>query len=272
MAGLPIYPWCRYGFCWGMNPPTHTPTPAKPVNLPQGFPYLCHSLNANTNTFVKNANNMDMEGWNAKSRRQCEELGKRPWYLRYNVFWDDDKLSRLCAEWMEIAQPLSPIPLDKLNNELAVDTINHHPDLFIVSNPINIDNFEDLLIHHPNPPFVKSVINGFWNEFWPWADTHIGTYPHTLDESLGDSKNQKELNFICEQCDKEIKAGLFCVKLVLTIILRYYLCFKGFREVVAEEMMCLASFGQLVSFFNKKSCSISQHPTIWARDMSVSQA
>ena len=44
MAGLPIYPWCRYGFCWGMNPWTHTPTPAKPINLPQGFPYLCHSL------------------------------------------------------------------------------------------------------------------------------------------------------------------------------------------------------------------------------------
>ena len=62
---------------------------------------------------------------------------------------------------MEIAQPLSPIPLDKLNNKLAVDTINRHPDLFIVSTPINIDNFEDLLIHHPNPPFVKSVINGF---------------------------------------------------------------------------------------------------------------
>ena len=29
--------------------------------------------NANTNTFVKNASNMDIEGWNAKSRRQCEE-------------------------------------------------------------------------------------------------------------------------------------------------------------------------------------------------------
>ena len=42
--------------------------------------------NANTNTSVKNAKCMDMESWNAKSRRQCEELGKRPQYLRYNVF------------------------------------------------------------------------------------------------------------------------------------------------------------------------------------------
>ena len=29
---------------WGMNPPTRTPTPAKPISLPWGFPYLCHSL------------------------------------------------------------------------------------------------------------------------------------------------------------------------------------------------------------------------------------
>ena len=46
--------------------------------------------NANTNTSVKNAKCMDMESWSAKSRRQCEELGKRPRYLRYNVFWDDN--------------------------------------------------------------------------------------------------------------------------------------------------------------------------------------
>ena len=145
--------------------------------------------NANTNTFVKNASNVDMESWNAKSRRQCEELGRRPRYLTYNVFRDDDKSSCSCAEWTEIAKPLVSIPLDELNNELAIDTINFHPDLFIVSTPINIDNFEDLLINHPNPPFMKSVINGFQNSFWPLADTHIGTYPHTSDKSLGDPKN-----------------------------------------------------------------------------------
>ena len=108
-----------------------------------------------------------------------------------------------------MAQPLASIPLNKLDNEIAIDTINHHPDLFKISTPIKVDNLENLLTHHPNPPFVKSVLNGFWNSFWPWADTHIGNYPHTLDESLGDPKNQNELDFICEQCDKEIKAGWF---------------------------------------------------------------
>ena len=49
--------------------------------------------NANTNISVKNAKCVDMEGWNAKSRRQCEELGRRPRYLRYNVFQDDNMVS-----------------------------------------------------------------------------------------------------------------------------------------------------------------------------------
>ena len=33
-----------YGFKWGMRCPTRTPTPTKPINLPQGFPYPCQSL------------------------------------------------------------------------------------------------------------------------------------------------------------------------------------------------------------------------------------
>ena len=33
-----------YGFMWGTRCPTRTPTPTKPINLPQGFPYPCQSL------------------------------------------------------------------------------------------------------------------------------------------------------------------------------------------------------------------------------------
>ena len=53
---------------------------------------------ANTSTCVKNASRVDMEKWNAKLMRQCEELGKRPRYLRHNVYRDDDLSLRSCAE------------------------------------------------------------------------------------------------------------------------------------------------------------------------------
>ena len=118
-------------------------------------------------------------------------------------------MSRSCADWTEIARPLASVPLSELNNVVANETINCHPDLFKVTTPINVDTLESLLVRHPNPPFVKSVLAGLRDGFWPWADTHIGEYPDTLDESIGDPSNQRELDFICEQRDKEIKMGRF---------------------------------------------------------------
>ena len=85
--------------------------------------------------------------------RECEQLRRRPRYLRYNVY--------------------------------TVDT------------PININEFEGLLANHPNPLFVQSVAKGLCNGFWPWADTHLGEYPDTLDESLPDPKDNQQREFIC---------------------------------------------------------------------------
>jgi hypothetical protein len=152
---------------------------------------------------------VDMDRWNTKLMRESEEFGRRPQYLRYNVFRDDDMRSRSCADWTEIASPLPSVPLAEFANNQAIKTIDENPELFVIDTPINIDKFEALLTHHPNQPFVKSVINGFRNGFWPWADTRVGQYPYTLDESFGDPRDQREFDFICEQRDKEISAGRF---------------------------------------------------------------
>ena len=152
---------------------------------------------------------MDMEKWTTKSMRQCEEVGRRPQYLRYNIFRNDDLISRSCTEWTEIAKPLASVPASEFDNHLVIDTINRHPHLFKVDTPIHVDNLERLLARHPNHPFVASVVNGFRSGFWPWADTHFGVYPDTLDESRGDPVDKKQLNFICDQRDKEIDTGRF---------------------------------------------------------------
>jgi hypothetical protein len=179
---------------------TDSPVPADAVQVP---------TNASTNISAKNAKNVDMERWNAKSMRECEQLGRRPRYLRHNVYRDDDMLSRSCAEWTEITKPLVSVPAVEFSNTLATSTIDRHRGLFTVDTPINVDEFEGLLSDHPNPLFVHSVLKGFRDGFWPWADTHLGEYPDTLDESIGDPRDENELNFICEQRDKEIKAGRF---------------------------------------------------------------
>ena len=166
-------------------------------------------INANINTSARDAKSVDMEKWTAKLMRQCEQLGRRPRYLRHNVFRDDEMVSRSCPEWTEIARPLTSVPIVEFSNMLACRTIDQHPGLFTVETPINVDEFENLLGNHPNPLFVQSVIKGLWNGFWPWADTHLGEYPDTWDESIPDPKYQKEFDFICSQQDKEIAAGHF---------------------------------------------------------------
>ena len=164
---------------------------------------------ASISTSARNANRVDMGKWTAKSMRECEQLGRRPRYLRHNVFRDDEMLSCSCAEWTEVACPLASVPTTEFSNTLACSTIERHPGLFTVDTPINVDEFEGLLTNHPNPLFIQSVLKGLRNGFWPWADTHLGEYLDTLDESLGGPKNQKESDSICAQCDKEIKAGRF---------------------------------------------------------------
>ena len=118
-------------------------------------------------------------------------------------------MSHSCAEWTEITKSLASVPVVEFSNTLACRTINKHPGLFTIKTPINVEKFENLLGNHPNPLFVQSVLKGLRNGFWPWANTHLGEYPDTLDESIGDPRDQKELEFICSQRDKEIKAGCF---------------------------------------------------------------
>ena len=54
------------------------------------------------------------------------------------------------------------------------ETILQNPKLFKIITPIKVDVFEDLLVGHPNPSFVKSVSDGLQYGFWPWADIWIG--------------------------------------------------------------------------------------------------
>jgi len=140
-----------------------------------------------------------------------------PKYLRYNVWraqdlggTDNEEDSLQClADWTEHAKPLPSVPLSELQNAVALDTINNHPNLFKIVTPIKVDRFEALLASHPNQPFVKSVCRGLREGFWPWADTHLGEYPTTVDESLGMPDSEPEAGFLRAQRDQERLAGRF---------------------------------------------------------------
>jgi hypothetical protein len=88
-------------------------------------------------------------------------------------------------------------------------TITDNPSLFQVSTPINIDVFQSLLKHHPNPDFVDSVCVGLHEGFWPWADTLCISFSITYDESHPTPNNKVHATFLQDQCFKECLKGHF---------------------------------------------------------------
>ena len=124
----------------------------------------------------------------------------RPKYLRYNIWEDANQFSLSSADWTETASPLPPIPSSELANPVATKTIRENPHLFDIVTPIFVDCFEKLLESHPNQPIVKSVCCGLREGFLPWADTHFGEYPNTLDLSLPEPENPDQAQFLHNQC------------------------------------------------------------------------
>jgi hypothetical protein len=143
--------------------------PKSATNLISG-PVKTQTLSASTDTSAKGAKNPDMQVKIAR-KGASEIYGLQPKYLRHNLWEDTPTLSPTTAEWTECATPLPRIPLAEVSNPVACKTIADNPALFQIISPINMNAFEVLLEHHPNPLFVRSVCVGICEGFWPWADT-----------------------------------------------------------------------------------------------------
>ncbi|KAF8804719.1 hypothetical protein BYT27DRAFT_7259194 [Phlegmacium glaucopus] len=118
-------------------------------------------------------------------------------------------MSPTTAEWSEYASPLPhPPPLETMN-PIIHETITNNPDLFQIITPINVDRFEQLLVNHPNQPFVHSVCQGLREGFWPWADTLSDDFPLTHDKSHPPPADLKRSSFIQSQCEIEVKKNRF---------------------------------------------------------------
>ena len=74
--------------------------------------------------------------------------------------------------WTESAAPLPQVPLEEFCNPEAMNTISSHSDLFEIVTPINIPQFKELLVDHPNQPLVDSAVHGLTHGFRPFTHTH----------------------------------------------------------------------------------------------------
>ena len=83
------------------------------------------------------------------------------------------------------------------------------PDLFKIVCKIDVDAFEKWLTHHPNHPFVNSVLTGLCEGFWPFADTMKEGYLKSWDRLWHPPKAVKEQEFLREQIQTKIAAKHF---------------------------------------------------------------
>ena len=101
-----------------------------------------------------------------------------------------------------------PSPPEQLIHPASRQTVLSHPEIFKIVTPVKVEVFEDLLLDHPNQPFVKSVCDGLRYGFWPWADLWKADYPETLDSSQSEHDASRE-KFLSDQRDVEVAAGRY---------------------------------------------------------------
>ncbi|KAF7305905.1 hypothetical protein HMN09_00744700 [Mycena chlorophos] len=137
-----------------------------------------------------------------------EPRARRPRYLREFVWGEAEEVLSPTAVSTEYDPPL-PQPGPAEFTPWALETIRENQHLFKIVTPIKAGALERLLVSHPNPPFVQSVLTGLRVGFWPWADTKPGVYPCIYDVSHCPLKSERETLFIREQRDTEVELERF---------------------------------------------------------------
>ena len=87
--------------------------------------------------------------------------------------------------------------------------VSDHPELSKITCLIDANTFKNLLVDHPNQPFIQLVLMELQEGFWPIVDTTMEGYLKIWDVSSRPVKTDKECKFMDSQVTIEIAAGRF---------------------------------------------------------------
>ena len=139
----------------------------------------------------------------------CSEEDVQPKYLRYNLWGADQTLPFTLAEWSETASPLPRPPTAELELSLVNHTLLNHAHLFSVSTPIHVNKLEENLVTHPNQDFVRSVLTGLREGFWPWACTTNPDFPSQYHQKPAGTYTDDHRAFFRSQLQHEQIRGRY---------------------------------------------------------------
>ncbi len=133
----------------------------------------------------------------------------QPRFLRGMVWHDREEFPDSFGSLSLTHAPLPDVPASIRNDPVINATLDARPDLFRIVTPINVDAFASLLDDHPNQPFVRSVLKGLREGFWPFADAKPSEYPDTWDEARNPPDDDSARNFLRAQRDEELRLGRY---------------------------------------------------------------
>jgi hypothetical protein len=127
--------------------------------------------------------------------------------FRRGFVWSNDSIDHISpsALYTETAPPLPSPPHHLLDDPVIQESIRSLGDAIKIETPFNVDKFELLLQDHPNQPFVRSVMKGLHEGFWPFDE---GEWKVELEEVTPDyQSNSDDAEAIRAFRDREIAAG-----------------------------------------------------------------
>ena len=140
-------------------------------------------------------------------------------HFRRGFIWSDDPIDRISpsALYTESAPPLPSVPQHLLDDPTIQKSIHSLGDAIKVETPFDVDKFELLLVDHPNQPFVRSVMKGLREGFWPFDE---GEWKIELEEVSPEYESSPEdAEAIRAFHDQEVAAGRWSDSLDNTALL-----------------------------------------------------
>ncbi|KAJ6615693.1 hypothetical protein B0H10DRAFT_1690695, partial [Mycena sp. CBHHK59/15] len=101
--------------------------------------------------------------------------------------------------------PLPSPPAHLLNDPVVQASLRAMKDHIKVETPFNVEHFENLLVDHPNQLFVRSVMTGLQEGFWPFHDGEYKVELQVKGENF--ATDPADLAAIRAYRDKEISAS-----------------------------------------------------------------
>lgn len=142
----------------------------------------------------------------AEKRRVHTEVEDHPRFRRGFV-WSSHSSQSMSpsAQYTETAPPLPSPPPSLLEDPLLHETLKRLGSAVRVETPFDVDAFEKLLVDHPNQPFVKSVMKGLREGFWPFDEGEWEMQERSYKGNF--AKEEVDLEAIRAFRDKEVKEG-----------------------------------------------------------------